>query len=153
MAKTAGKVTKTAAKSRKTPKKVYLREVQKRNGTLVPYDRGRIEMAVRKAMIAAEEGSEKDAVQVSRGVERELIKILKTHKTFIPTVEGIQDSVEQELVEANFPKTSKAYILYREERSRVRATRKIEIPEKVRKLAAESKKYFRNPTQNLKNIF
>ncbi|MEX0933420.1 MAG: ATP cone domain-containing protein [Candidatus Paceibacterota bacterium] len=144
MAKTAENVSKTAAKSRKTPKKVYLREVQKRNGTLVQYDRGRIEMAVRKAMIAAEEGSEKDAVQVSRAVERELIKILKTHKTFVPTVEGIQDSVEQELVEANFPKTAKAYILYREERSKLRAAG-VPVPEHVRKLTEESKKYFRNP--------
>ena len=90
-------------------------------------------MAVRKAMIAAEEGSEKDAVQVSRAVERELIKILKTHKTFVPTVEGIQDSVEQELVEANFPKTAKAYILYREERSKLRAVG-VPVPDHVRKL-------------------
>ncbi|MEX0909844.1 MAG: ATP cone domain-containing protein, partial [Candidatus Paceibacterota bacterium] len=144
MAKTAGKVLKTASKSRKTPKKVYLREVQKRNGTLVQYDRERIEKAVRKAMIAAEQGSEKDAVQVSKAVERELIKILKTHKTFVPTVEGIQDSVEQELVAANFAKTAKAYILYREERSKLRSLG-APVPENVRKLTEDSKKYFRNP--------
>src|SRR3970040_465425 len=43
----------------------------------------------------------------------------------------------------DFVKTSKAYILYREERSRLRREMG-EIPEKVRKLADESKKYFRN---------
>jgi len=144
MAKQAEKSAKKALKRQKSRKKVYLREVQKRNGTLVPYDRGRIEMAARKAMVAAEEGSERDAVNIAKAVERDLIKILKTHKTFVPTVEGIQDSVEEKLIEANFPKTAKAYILYREERSKVRVV-STPVPEHVRRLTEESKKYFRNP--------
>ncbi|WP_281508599.1 ATP cone domain-containing protein, partial [Parvibacter caecicola] len=38
----------------------------------------------------------------------------------IPTVEGVQDLVEETLIEAGFVQTAKAYILYRAERSRVR---------------------------------
>ena len=37
-----------------------------------------------------------------------------------PTVEGVQDLVEEALIEAGFAQTAKAYILYRAERSRVR---------------------------------
>ena len=37
-----------------------------------------------------------------------------------PTVEGVQDLVEEALIEANFSQTAKAYILYRAERNRVR---------------------------------
>ena len=39
----------------------------------------------------------------------------------MPTVEGIQDIVEQELMRADFVKTAKHYVLYREERSKIRA--------------------------------
>ncbi|MEG1397208.1 MAG: anaerobic ribonucleoside triphosphate reductase [Raoultibacter sp.] len=38
----------------------------------------------------------------------------------IPTVEGIQDLVEEALIEAGFVQTAKTYILYRADRSRVR---------------------------------
>ena len=38
----------------------------------------------------------------------------------IPTVEGVQDLVEEALIEAGFVQTAKAYILYRAERNRVR---------------------------------
>lgn len=37
-----------------------------------------------------------------------------------PTVEGVQDLVEETLIESGFVQTAKAYILYRAERSRVR---------------------------------
>ena len=38
----------------------------------------------------------------------------------IPTVEGVQDLVEETLIESGFVQTSKSYILYRAERSRTR---------------------------------
>ena len=38
----------------------------------------------------------------------------------IPTVEGVQDLVEETLIESGFVQTAKSYILYRAERSRVR---------------------------------
>ncbi len=38
----------------------------------------------------------------------------------IPTVEQIQDVVEEKLIDADFAKTAKAYILYREEHRRIR---------------------------------
>ena len=37
-----------------------------------------------------------------------------------PTVEGVQDLVEEALIEEGFTQTAKAYILYRAERNRIR---------------------------------
>lgn len=152
MPKTAKKTTKTAKKAGKDVKKAKRADrptqVQKRDGSLVPYDLERIEIAIKKAMIAAEEGSEVDAKKVAKAVEKGVLQIFrehqKTHEVSIPTVEGIQDVVETQLIEMNFAKTAKAYILYREERARLRISGAV-VPEKVKKLTEESKKYFRNP--------
>ena len=38
----------------------------------------------------------------------------------VPTVEGVQDLVEETLIESGFVQTAKSYILYRAERSRAR---------------------------------
>ncbi|MEK7162303.1 MAG: ribonucleoside-triphosphate reductase, partial [Patescibacteria group bacterium] len=50
----------------------------------------------------------------------------------------------EELIYQGFAKTAKAYILYREKRAEVRREFGA-VPEHVRQLVAESKKYFRNP--------
>ena len=69
--------------------------------------------------------------------------IKKKFSNFVPTVEGCQDIVETELMRADFVKTAKHYVLYREERAKLRA-KGFEVPEHVKKLAEESKNYFRN---------
>lgn len=122
----------------------YVKKVQKRDGLIAPFNIEKIINAVHKAMIASGEGSEKDAHYVANKVFLDLVKVAKKHKTFIPTIEGIQDSVEAELIFGDYVKTSKAYILYRRERSKLRE-QGIKVPEKVKKLTEESKKYFRNP--------
>ncbi len=120
-----------------------IKKVQKRDGTIVDFDVARISDAVYKAMLASGEGDRKEADYIARKVLSELVKVQKLVKHFIPTVEGIQDIVEQSLIGEDFAKTAKGYILYREERSRLR--KEIgEVPEHVRKLTNESKKYFRN---------
>ena len=118
--------------------------IQKRDGTIVLFDIQKITNAIAKAMRATNEGESKEAALVAKTVCAEVISIKKKHKNFIPTVEGVQDSVEKELILSEYVKTAKAYILYRQERSRLR-TRGIRVPAKVRRLAAESKKFFRNP--------
>ncbi len=123
--------------------KISLDKVQKRDNSVVPFDAKRITNAIHKAMRATGEGSRKEARLISNKVVNELNQIRKRHKTFIPTVEGIQDAVEKELILDKYVKTAKAYILYREKRAEFRR-RKIPVPEHVKKLAAESKKYFRN---------
>lgn len=129
---------------KKQKKNSFVKSVQKRNGEIVPFDLDKVVDAINKAMLASGEGSILDAEIVASTVMMELAKIAKKHKNFIPTVEGIQDTVEQQLMLADFVKTSKNYILYREERAKLRSS-SVVIPTHVKKLAEESKKYFRNP--------
>ena len=116
-------------------------QVEKRDGRLVPFDFEKIVTAVWKAMMEAGEGSQDDATLVAHQVAGELGRFAKKYKSFLPTVEGMQDSVEKYLILNDYVKTAKAYILYRDKRAQLRAAH-VEIPEHVRKLAEESKKYF-----------
>ena len=116
-------------------------KIEKRDGRLVPFDFDKIAAAIWKAMMAAEEGSQDDANLVAHQVAGELGRFSKKYRSFLPTVEGIQDSVEKYLILNDYVKTAKTYILYRDKRSQLRAA-KIDIPEHVQKLVAESKKYF-----------
>ncbi len=125
-------------------KSVLIKNVEKRNGQIVPFDVERITRVINKAMIASNEGSLEEAEMVANKVFADLVRISKKYTNFVPTVEGIQNSVEKELMLSEYVVTAKAYILYREERNRLRYSG-IEVPEKVKKLASESKKYFRNP--------
>lgn len=129
---------------KKQSKNIFIKSIQKRDGTIVPFDIDVVVNAINKAMLASGEGSPKEAEMLANSVLMEIIKIAKKYKNFIPTVEGVQDTVEQELMLADYVKTSKNYILYREERARLRA-HSIVVPDNVKKLSEESKKYFRNP--------
>ncbi len=117
--------------------------VQKRDGTTVPFVQEKITNAVYKAMLASREGSREEAGIVATKVYADILRIKRKYKNFVPTVEGIQDSVEKELILGEYVKTAKAYILYRERRSKIRAASP-KVPAKARKLAEESKQYFRN---------
>ena len=116
-------------------------QIEKRDGRLAPFDFDKIVEAIFKAMIATGEGTREDAVLVAHQVVGELSRFAKKYKTFLPTVEGTQDSVEKYLILNDFVKTAKAYILYRDKRAQLRSV-KVEIPAHVQKLADESKKYF-----------
>ncbi|MDE2041040.1 MAG: ribonucleoside-triphosphate reductase [Patescibacteria group bacterium] len=115
----------------------------KRDGRIVPFDVQKIANAILKGMNTVQEGSTDEAAMVANKVFAELVRIKKKFANFVPTVEGVQDIVEQELMRSDYVKTAKHYVLYREERAKIRA-QGLEIPERVRKLATDSKKYFRN---------
>jgi len=92
-------------------------KVKKRDGTIVPFDQNRITDAIWKAAQAMGGQDKEIAVELSN----EVVEVLKekfTHK--IPNVEEIQDVIEKVLVEHGHAKTAKAYILYREQRKKVR---------------------------------
>src|ERR1035437_7655423 len=120
-----------------------IKTIQKRDGSLVDFDFEKIVVAINKAMVATNEGSEDEARIVATKVLSELIRIKKKFRNFIPTVEGVQDIIEKELILSEYVKTAKSYSLYREERNKIRA-KGLEVPENVKKLAEDSKKYFRN---------
>jgi ribonucleoside-diphosphate reductase alpha chain len=124
--------------------KPVVKNIQKRDGTIVSFDKNKITVAVEKAMRAVGEGSLADAEKIADGVIRDIGKITTKYRGFVPGVESVQDLVEKRLISSEFAKTAKAYILYRDERARIRA-KGFKVPPKVRKLAEESKKSFRNP--------
>ncbi len=128
--------------NKKVPAIHAFKLVRKRDGRIVPFDEARINEAVLKAMGAVGEGSPADAEKVAGKVVAELLK--KYPSNYIIGIEEIQDMVESSLIALDYAKAAKAYILYRKERSAIREKRH-EIPEHVKKLAAESKQYFRSP--------
>ena len=71
--------------------KKYLSQIQKRDGRIVPFEFDKVVRAIHKAMIASSEGSEDEAAVVAHKVASEMMRIAKTYKNFLPTVEGCQD--------------------------------------------------------------
>jgi ribonucleoside-diphosphate reductase alpha chain len=98
--------------------------VIKRNGSEVKFDQERITTAIYKAMLAVKNGSMDDAVKVSDMVVERISK-----KTLKPTVEEIQDAVEDVLMTSSFngktyKDVARAYIIYRERRKSIREEKK-----------------------------
>jgi anaerobic ribonucleoside-triphosphate reductase len=100
-----------------------IEKVQKRDGSIVPFDQSRIEEAIFKALTASGEGDGKRAKRLSNKVVQILNRRFK--KGEIPHVEQIQDIVEEVLILEGLVKTAKAYILYREQRRRIREAIKV----------------------------
>ncbi|QDU85329.1 Ribonucleoside-diphosphate reductase NrdZ [Planctomycetes bacterium Pla163] len=99
-----------------------VRGITKRDGRRVAFDPGKIRAAVWRAMQAVGDGDEAFAEDVAAVVtlalEREASLCEDTQ--WSPTIETIQDRVERALVEMGRAGVAKAYILYRDRRSRAR---------------------------------
>ncbi len=91
--------------------------IVKRNGEKVSFDAKKIRNAIFKAniRIAAERMSDADLDSLTAQVIAEF-----DGGRDVPTVEQIQDVVEEKLIAADYAKTAKAYILYRAEHQRLR---------------------------------
>lgn len=99
-----------------------IKEIVKRDGRVDTFNINKIKEAIAKAATAA--GGE----DVNRAEELSYIvaaKLASEYRGKAPTVEGIQDTVEKVLIEQNCAATAKAYILYREQRKKVRDTQAI----------------------------
>jgi len=100
-----------------------IEKVQKRDGSIVSFDQNRITEAIFKALTASGEGDGKKAKRLSNKVVQILNRRFK--KGEIPHVEQIQDIVEEVLILEGLVKAAKAYILYREQRRRIREAIKV----------------------------
>lgn len=92
-------------------------KVIKRDGRKVDFDSSKIANAIFKAFKAVGSSTFEDALSISQEVTDYL---RKNFKDKAPTVEEIQDIVEQKLIEHGMSQAAKAYILYRKQRSDVR---------------------------------
>ena len=91
-------------------------QIKKRNGDLVDFNPQKIEDAIHKANIAVQD--EKITAKDLKTLTRTVIESLPAGQ--IPSVEQVQDKVEEALIAADYAKTAKAYILYRAEHAKIR---------------------------------
>ena len=94
-------------------------KVRKRNGDVVTFDQDKISNAVARAQEAVDGIDPKTAAEITT----EVLKKLAEHgfgDATIPSVEDIQDTVEETLLACGSHATARKYILYRQERKRVR---------------------------------
>ncbi|MEO9891212.1 ribonucleotide-diphosphate reductase subunit beta [Aurantibacter sp.] len=94
----------------------------KRDFTKKPFQLHKITDAVLKAMTAVEHGGFADATRISDNVYTSLLERKALDENYVPTVEEVQDFVENKLMEGGFFDVAKGYILYRNEQALKRKT-------------------------------
>ncbi len=93
------------------------KKIVKRDGKIANFNPEKIAEAIAKAGLSTEEFKADRAKALA---EKAIKRAEETITARTPNVEQIQDIVEQVLMESAFKKTARAYITYRQERSRVR---------------------------------
>jgi len=94
--------------------------IRKRDGREQAFDSHRIEQAILKAAQSTGEFAATEAQLICTHV----LKVLAHLSDDTPGIERIQDTVEQVLISANYLKTARAYIVYREQHQRLREDKK-----------------------------
>ncbi len=104
-------------------------QIKKRNGDVVEFDSAKIERAMQKAFVAVQGTVDEDVVHEMSS--RVASQVESRYADSIPTVENIQNIVEETLMLAGYFAVARAYIIYRYEHSKVREERKQEVIEKL----------------------
>lgn len=94
-----------------------IKHIKKRSGKLTPFDQGKITKAIFKAGQATGEFDYKIAEALSNLVVSELENKFKDEP---PKIEEVQDTIEKIIFSAGFTKTSRAYIIYRQQHQEIR---------------------------------
>lgn len=102
------------------------RRIKKRDGRVVKFEAGKITDAIAAAGKATGEFDRKGAEKLTLKVLNLAQQTVPPGRDKIPTVEEIQDIVEEILLSSPYRKTAKAYIIYRDQHARIR-----EITDKV----------------------
>lgn len=114
-------------------------QIQKRNGTLVPFDRQKIINAVNKALIEVDGQLYEDdtAKDIAKEIEDAMYD-LDEEKVTAVSVEDIQDMVEDELMQSERRDVARAYIRYRYKQEAKRENEAIFIKTYSEKLEARN---------------
>lgn len=96
---------------------MMIKQIQKRDGRLVSFDKHKIKVVIGKAFEASKEKKSKKTVTF---LTDKVVSVLETENNDNINVEHIQDIVEQTLMTNGFVKTAKEYIIYRFQRNQVR---------------------------------
>jgi anaerobic ribonucleoside-triphosphate reductase len=111
-------------------------EVFKRDGRIVPFDKTKISEAIQRA---AQQVKEEDNIDINKVTEDVVSYLNEVKRDSVPSVEEIQDAVERTLMENGYSKIAKAYILYRDKRTRIRDT-KSDLMDAVSEILVEANK-------------
>lgn len=103
-----------------TPLATLPRDVIQRDGTRAAFDARRIQSAIARAGAATGEFGEDEAQLLTAQATKVLIHRFRGEA---PTIEQIQDVVEQTLIAANHLQTARAYMAYRQRHATLRADR------------------------------
>lgn len=94
-----------------------MEKIKKRDGRIVEFNKEKISSAILKALEAS--GARSDKPHADSLADKVETKIVESNID-VPTVEQVQDFVENVLIENGHVRTAKNYILYRAERTRER---------------------------------
>jgi ribonucleoside-diphosphate reductase beta chain len=95
--------------------------IRKRDNLTTTFSLDKITYAIEKAMLSVKHGDRQDAETISDQVYQVLLERKSNDFDYIPTVEQVQDIVEDKLMDS-FHDVAKAYIIYRLEQARSRDT-------------------------------
>ncbi|MCI0667748.1 MAG: ribonucleoside-diphosphate reductase subunit alpha [Methylococcaceae bacterium] len=100
--------------------------VIRRNGKVTAFDSNKITVAITKAFLAVEGGNAAASTRIHDTVQELTTQIVKALTRRMPGggtvhIEDIQDQVELAMMRNGHQKIARAYVLYREEHSRLRA--------------------------------
>ena len=96
--------------------------IRKRDGRLAPFEQGKIQEAIEKA-VRAVGGTDMAKAAANTGQVTGILQIIYKDDR-VPTVENVQDLVEKILIENGHAKVAKTYILYRRQHESLRHTHK-----------------------------
>jgi ribonucleoside-diphosphate reductase alpha chain len=114
----------TAPEAQTTTDSIY--KVIRRNGSVTPFVASKIEVALTKAFLEVEGGVVAASSRVHQEVKELAAQVNDSLFRRMPDggvvhIEDVQDQVELALMRAGEQKVARSYVLYREERSRLRA--------------------------------
>lgn len=92
-------------------------KIKKRDGRIVKFNDKKIMSAIERAGLETGEFAEKEAYELTQKTIERAEALLKNK---VPSVEQIQDIVEDTLIDSSFKKTAKAYIIYRDQHKKLR---------------------------------
>lgn len=99
-----------------------IKKIRKRDGRIVEFNQKKITEAIYKAMVAVKKPNRRLAQRLSDKVVTLLEERLT--KDRLPTVEGVQDIVEEVLMKSGQIEVARAYIIYRQKHKEIRELRK-----------------------------
>ncbi|MBU6427404.1 MAG: anaerobic ribonucleoside-triphosphate reductase [Cyanobacteria bacterium REEB65] len=114
---------------------VAVEQIRKRDGRVVPFDPGKIERAIARAVRSVQQADDQLVSRLAGAVCLR-VEAEAPPEPAVPSVELVQDAIERALLETGNTRIARSYILYRARRNRIREA-KSELMEAVEEILRE----------------